>query len=495
MYAGTLISISSEERARLLGNIGTSIDNEIRHRMLAAINVAIDHEILHLANRWNNAEEGTHRFMLDVDMRARLNQPILLINEYEAIAFYFRNSENVYNFGGGAVLGRNDAENARWFEQALDNPGRMVISSEIRGGGGRSAVSFAIHPGAIIFNNNIEVIYFRFAVDFLRGYNLNQGETIITDREGWIIYSTGGFAPGSHLSEFPQIEASSAYITNLAAIDGEQVLITTAVIGTPNWKIIHIDSYNQITDLVSSITIYGYIAGSLYLLFFLLFSLLFYRKIVRPAIMLEVKAMQYQITPHFIINTMNSIKIMAMISRQNNIEKMTESFMRLLSAVLGKSGTESSVAEEIENIKHYIHIMKVRFGEKFGVEYGIDHEILNFTILSFLLQPIVENCILHGFNEKDFGCMIKIKGYCKKDKLFFEVWDNGQGMLETKAQKVLAQNQKNGKGFLSMGVYNVNRRIKLNYGRAYGLHVESVQGEFTQVTFELPMIKNKAVSK
>jgi two-component system sensor histidine kinase YesM len=295
------------------------------------------------------------------------------------------------------------------------------------------------------------------------------------------------------MDDFPQIRDSKPF--SVQTIEGEQVLITAATAPQTNWQIIRIDSYRQISGQVRGVTVYGYIAGGVYLLFFVAFSILFYMKIIRPAVMLELQAMQYQITPHFIINTVNSIKIMAMISRQGDIEKMTEAFMRLLSAVLGKKGTESSAKEEIENIKHYIHIMKVRFGDKFNVEYDIAPEIEELSILSFLLQPIVENSIIHGFNEKDSGCLISIKGYCKDERLIFEVWDNGSGMAPEKARELLFQNHESGNGFLSMGVYNVNRRIKLNYGRGYGLRIESKPDESTCVIFELPMIIAKAGEK
>jgi len=490
MYANTLISISAEERQLSLANISTSIGNEMRQRRLAAINVAVDLDILRVANQWNDASEGLARYMLAAELRTRLNQPILLINEYEAIAFYFRDSNNVYTFGESAPVLAEHAAYAPWHAAALRNPGRLITYSAIHYDGGRMAMSFAIHPGALIPNNDVEVIYFRFLVNFIRDYNLDAGNTIIADSAGYVIYSSLDYQTGEHLRDFPQILAASGMPSSVQTIDGEQVLVTTANIRSTNWRIIHIDHYSQILDQVAGITVYGYLAGSAFLLLFVMFSLLFYKKIVKPSTMLELQAMQYQITPHFIINTMNSIKIMAMISRQSNIEKMTEAFMRLLSAVLGKKGTQSSVAEEIENIKHYIHIMKVRFGDKFDVEYDIDPEILDLTILSFLLQPVVENSIIHGFNEIDFGCMIYIKGYRKKDRLFLEIRDNGTGMTEEKAKKVLSQNQENGKGFLSMGVYNVNRRIRLNYGRSYGLNIKIEPNDHTCVIFELPAIES-----
>jgi len=495
MYVWTLINISAEDRQRMLTNISTSVDNEVQQRMLAAINVAVDIETLSLANRWHSATEAIPRSIFDIEMRSRLSQPILLINGCEAIVFYFKNSNNVYVLGDNTVpvLTAEHARNTPWFKKAIQNPGRMIVDSSLIEEGQGASLTFAIHPSTIISNNQVDVIYFRFNINFINDFGLNQGDTIIAGADGSIIYCALGYRLGLHLDHFPLLRDSQP--SSVINIEGTQKLITTATAPRTNWQIISIDSYNQIARQVQGVTFYAYIAGGLYLLFFVVFSLLFYRKIIRPTLMLELQAMQYQITPHFIINTINSIKIMAVISRQKNIEKMTEAFMRLLSAVLGKKGTESSTKEEIENIKHYIHIMKVRFGDKFIVEYDIQPEIEELRILSFLLQPIVENSIIHGFNEKEFGGKINIKGYCKKDgkenRLIFEVCDNGSGMTPQKARELLLQQQGFGKGFLSMGLYNVNRRIKLNYGRAYGLSIESKPDQCTCVTFELPVIINQ----
>jgi len=486
MYTSTLINISADDRLHLLNNISTSVDNDVQQRMLSAINVAANMEILSLANRWHRTQYIVPRLALDTQLRSRLSQPVLLINKSELITFYFKDSDEVFVFGESNFLSAAYARNTSWYKKALNNRGRMIVDSSIGENG--NSVSFAINPNTIIANNQIEVIYFRFNVNFIHDYGLDQGGIIIAGPERDIIYCSVGYRLGYSLDDFPLIRGSST----IEAINGEKVLITSATAQRIGWTFISIESFRQITGQVRGVTIYGYIAGSLYLLCFVVFSLLFYKKTIKPALMLELQAMQYQITPHFIINTINSIKIMAMIANQRNIEKMTEAFMRLLSSILGKQGTESSVKEEIENIKHYIHIMKVRFGEKFAVEYDVEPSIEELRVLSFLLQPIVENSIIHGFNEKESDCMISIKGYTKGDRLFFEVWDSGSGMSSVKARELPLRNQKNGNGFLSMGVYNVSRRIKLNYGRNYGLQVESKPEESTCVTFELPIIRPKA---
>jgi len=489
MYSRALVNISADNQMQMLNYIRTSVDNEIRQNVLIALNIGINHEVLTLANRWHNEQEAPRRYALDMEMRSRISQPILFVGDYEAITFYFRNSDDIYSFGRVPAIPPYCARQATWYKGALQNPGRIVVDSSLRQVGNRFAMTFAINPGAIIHGNDIEVIYFSFFVDFIRDYNLNYGDVIIADRDGLIIYSTDETRMGLNLSDFPK--TTDLNLSSVQTISGEEMLVSAAIVPTTNWRIIRTIPYGDITRQVGSITIYGYIAISVYVLLFALFSVLFYQKIIKSFLKLEIQTMQYQITPHFIINTLNSIKIMAMISRQEKIEKTTDSFMRLLSAVLGKTGTYSSVKEEIANIKHYIHIMKMRFEDKFEVEYEIDKSVENLVILSFLLQPIVENSIMHGINEKEFGGLIRIRSYTTDNRLIVEIEDNGVGMTEEKAKKLLEQNRKSGSGFLSMGVYNVNQRIRLNFGKRYGLSIKSRQGEYTRVICELPILTSK----
>ena len=482
IYSRALINIETNNKLQLLTNIKTSIDNEMRHRVFASLNIGINYEILSLANRWHNEQHAPIRYTLDMDMRRRLSQPMLFMNEYETIAFYFRDGEDAYFFGS-SWLAPYEARKTSWYQNALANSGLLVIDSSIREVNNRKAVALSISPGPIIFNNEVEVIYFSFFVDFIQDYALDQGTTIITDRNGAVIFDTRERYGELCLNELIQAHGESSIQT----INGEQVLVLVASLPMTGWRIVRLYPYRQIVDQVRSITVYGYFASSIYLAFFVLFSVLFYQRILKPVLQLEIQAMQYQITPHFIINTLNSIKVMALISKQKNIVKITEAFMQLLSSILGKTGTHITIREEIQNIKHYVHIMKVRFGDSFTAEYDIDEGIEDFSVLCFLLQPIVENAIIHGLNGKCFGGKIRIKGYCKKGKIVFEVFDNGGGMTEDEIKKMLKEKRANSKGFLSMGFSNVNQRIKLNYGRGFGLRLESKPDEYTCVIFELPM--------
>lgn len=488
MYSRTLIRNSADIQAEVLGRISTSIDNEMRQRALAALNIGVNYELLTLADRWHRELSGPLRYTIDMEMRSEISQPMLFMNEYQTIAIYFNNSDRVYSFGPVPAIPADEARGTQWHQRALRNPGRLIIDPSIRESGRRAVVTYAINPGAVVHRNDVEVVYFSFYVDFIHDYGLDRGDTVIVCGDGVIIFSTEPERLGLSLRDFPEMQISPSQLSSVQTIDGERVLVTTATVPRTGWQIIRLDPYSEITQQVSGVTVYGYIAISVYLILFILFSIIFYQKIFKSVVKLEIQALQYQITPHFIINTLNSIKIMAIISKQENIVKITEAFMRLLSSALGKTTTLTSIKEEVENIQNYIHVMKIRFGDKFEAEYEIGEDIRELSMLSFLLQPIVENAILHGFNEKDFGGLIRIKGYRRNNQVIFEVWDNGAGMTDDTVKRLLQEKSGRGKGFLSMGVYNVNKRIKLNYGKEYGLRIESAPGEYTRVILELPAL-------
>lgn len=491
LYSRALIQNLADNQIQLLDNVKTSISNEMSGRALAAVNIGINYELLSLADKWNKEEDGPTKYTIDMSMRSKISQPMLYMNEYESITFYFKNSDEAYSYGTGSEIPHEEARKTSWYQKAMRNQGSLVIDSSITEKNHKHLVTYAISPGNIAYNSDVELISFCFYVNFIRDYKLDDENSIIVDENGLIIYSTVKERTGLYLKDFPELELSTTQLSSVQTVDGEKYLVTAAFIPKLNWQLIRLEAYKHITDQVSSTTIYGFVASSFYLLFFILFSLLFYQKIFKPVLKLEIQALQYQITPHFVINTLNSIKIMAIISRQENIVKITESFMRLLSSALGKTGMIVSIKEEIENVRNYIHIMKIRFGDKFETEYEIDESIEGLMMLNFLLQPVVENSIIHGFSEKESGGIISIKGYCSNNKVIFEILDNGSGMTEDTTKKLLKEKQEHEKGFLSMGVYNVNQRIKLNYGREYGLRIESKSGEYTRITLELPVLMYK----
>jgi len=201
----------------------------------------------------------------------------------------------------------------------------------------------------------------------------------------------------------------------------------------------------------------------------------------------EIRALQAQINPHFIYNTLNCIKLMAMMAQKKNIEDMVYAFMILLGGMFKDSKMMITVEEEIEYTKHYVHIMNVRYAGSFDVIWDIDEDILKNLTLKLMLQPIIENAIIHGISQCEEKGLITIKGYIKDKDIIFKIIDNGKGIDPDKIKDLFVDNKNENKR--KVGIYNVNKRIVLNFGDEYGINVVSELKKYTEVTVRVPLIK------
>jgi len=191
----------------------------------------------------------------------------------------------------------------------------------------------------------------------------------------------------------------------------------------------------------------------------------------------ELKALQSQINSHFLYNTLNSIKWMALIAKQDSIANAIISLVKILEYSSKNLEKIVPISEEIDFTKNYVHIQQMRSGDHIKVEFDIDEELFEYMILKLTLQPIIENAFLHAFNDKDEGKII-IKGSISDEYITFEIIDNGSGMEVKQLDKMTC-----------MGMENVNTRIQLNFGEKYGLKIYSEPGEGTHVKILLPIIK------
>jgi len=203
---------------------------------------------------------------------------------------------------------------------------------------------------------------------------------------------------------------------------------------------------------------------------------------------LEFKALQAQINPHFLFNTLNQIKWLADVQKADNIKQLVTSLVTLLHSSMGKGGEYVTVQEEQQYLEHYLNIQQFRYYDKFVAVFDIEEEILQVRMLKFLLQPIVENALIHGLEPLKGRGQLTVKGYEDDGHIVIQVSDNGvgieQGRLKTIFNKVT---EKNRSRFSGIGLVNVQERMKLHYGMSYGLQIESVPGLFTTVTVRIPI--------
>lgn len=203
----------------------------------------------------------------------------------------------------------------------------------------------------------------------------------------------------------------------------------------------------------------------------------------------EYKMLQSQINPHFLYNTLNSIKWMAVAQRTTGIPEMTTALSHLLKNISKGDSTIICLEDELHFLDDYFTIQKYRYGGAIAMEYRIEEEALRkVKILRFTLQPIVENAIFHGIEPKGQEGYIDVHIFRnREDDLQIDVTDDGIGMDEKTIEQVLhAENGSSSNFFRQVGIGNVNKRIKYSFGEKYGISIESRQGEYTRVSVIFP---------
>lgn len=206
----------------------------------------------------------------------------------------------------------------------------------------------------------------------------------------------------------------------------------------------------------------------------------------------EIHALQMQINPHFVYNTLTSIKFLIWQGNKELAIEATDAFIQLLRNTLSNKDEYMTLEAEIENIKNYIKIQNIRYNNKVVITYDINDICREFLVVKMLLQPFVENAFFHAFNNQDNGT-IKIFVRIIKEVLTIEIIDNGLGMKQEQIDGLLLGTVDKGKNFSGLGVKNVNKRIKLLYGDDYGVTISSVINQGTIITIALPIIVDESL--
>jgi len=212
----------------------------------------------------------------------------------------------------------------------------------------------------------------------------------------------------------------------------------------------------------------------------------------------DLKALQAQINPHFLYNTLDSIIWMGEMKQSEKVVQMTSALSKLFRISISKGRELIPIRNEIEHVKSYLTIQEMRYQDKFSYEIHMDPEIMDMTTLKITLQPLVENAIYHGVKEVDHRGLISIAGWLEDNVIVLEVRDNGIGMDEEKLNSLLAVLEDSTEKTARMnkqglGVRNVHERIKLYFGNEYGLSCSSIPGEGTVISVRFPASSLEAV--
>ena len=204
----------------------------------------------------------------------------------------------------------------------------------------------------------------------------------------------------------------------------------------------------------------------------------------------ELDALQSQINPHFLYNTLDSITWMIEGGRNEDAVFMISELAKLLRISLSKGHTIIPIEDELRHSRCYMNIQKVRYRDRFAVVYDVDPSIGGFCTVKLILQPILENAIYYGVGEMDpdDGGTITVRGWRDEGGIGLSVTDNGPGMEEGQAEHVLTDSSIVHRPGSGVGLRNVDTRIRLLFGRDFGLTVVSEQDVGTTVTIRLPAI-------
>ena len=213
----------------------------------------------------------------------------------------------------------------------------------------------------------------------------------------------------------------------------------------------------------------------------------------------ELRALQAQINPHFLYNTLDTIIWMAETQQTDQVVQLVSALSSFFRISLSKGRDWITIGEEIERTRSYLTIQKMRYHDILDYRIEIDDAVLNNTVLKLILQPLVENALYHGIKNKRSGGMIHVRaGQHGDGQIVLEVEDNGIGFTPERLAHVRAQIGDDSdeirleSGF---GIDNVNKRVQLYYGRQYGLSIESEHQVGTRVTLVIPAIAGEAVEK
>lgn len=206
----------------------------------------------------------------------------------------------------------------------------------------------------------------------------------------------------------------------------------------------------------------------------------------------ELKMLQSQIAPHFLYNTLACISSLAKQHKISEVRETIKALVGLLSFSFDRSKEFVSLEEELEGLRMYAYIQKVRYGDKFTMEIDAATETNSKTMLKLTLQPLVENAIFHGLAPLKRSGTIRIRTKCVKDKLIVTIRDNGLGMSSELLNNLLAIRHKapNKHRFTGIGIMNVHERIGLHFGPEYGLSIFSLPDVGTLIRIELPALEH-----
>ena len=205
------------------------------------------------------------------------------------------------------------------------------------------------------------------------------------------------------------------------------------------------------------------------------------------------ESLRAQLNPHFLFNTLTTIRWMAIIRGADNIVEAIDALAHMLGYSMERSGHLVTVKDEVENIKDYLYIQNCRFGNHCRLDVDLEEEVMVLPTMKFILQPIVENAVIHGYDKNREEIRIQIYGRIEADHLLIYVEDDGTGMNQAVIEEFESSKQMHDKAgnLTGIGMKTVDECIRITWGDNYGLTIESQENQGTIVKYTLPVIQGE----
>lgn len=549
VYKRDLLQQTTERTLQTLHAVTYSAQQEISKIEYAAAAVGVDRDILSTATALHQADESNRYAYINQLTLALSRYTYSMSSQLLAIHFFYK-SGGVYSFKQNMTKDEKELRSEAWYPQTLQQKDNVQFLSlqqtRLYGVTVPLAVAAAIAPSDYHTLSDVEMVYFSLneeAFDkILRQQPHDDSTYVIVSKEGQVVTASYDWDPKSLSSaKLGQIGvAREGHFID--QVSGRQTLVTYASVGDTDWKVVQEIPYSKVTanyDRIFKIVLlvtFAVIAIFVLISFYLVHSLtrpihLLVRKMslvmegelnakigtsgIAEMAMLgrtfnhmldqiklllrqreeqeqtkrkaEFAALQSQINPHFLINTLNAIRLMALISKADNIRNMTNALMRLVSSSFNRGGVLIRFSDEIDHLKHYLYIMEIRYGNTFEIEWQIDAQVESKYLLKLLLQPILENSIVHGMAGKETRGKIVIAAHLHEGSLHIVISDNGEGMTEEQLEEF--RTRRSPHTFTGMGVANVHHRIQLHHGEEYGITLTANEPTGTKVSIRIPILQ------
>ena len=549
-YRRFSLELAASRAANALAPLAQGIDEEARRAALLAATLSTDQQFVTAAVSLNAVRNPRDEYEISSRIDDRLSAFFNYTNKIGAILLYFRDRP-VFLLRNNRYLFDRPLDKGTWYETVTAAPDATIIMGDFDNYGldpvKRPLLKVAVCPSRDSLNGGFQAMVVAFRVPFLdriveSDVGSFENELLLVDGEGTVILAGRPEKIGTRID--PSLLSPSVFKAG-----GSTFLSSTASIPAADWTLISVTDYSRVMrDIDAFAGLARWVLLAL-LLAFAVYIEVFFRQLIHPIrtiigemgrveqgnwdirvkesgpaelsqlsrsfntmvsevkrltaerelqererARLELEALRLQINPHFLTNTLNSIKMMAAISNAEPIRRMTSALMRVVSSSFRDGDSPASLGEELEILEQYLLIMRVRYGDTFDVRIEVPGELRGLSVLRMLLQPMVENSILHGLQGLDRRGEITIRGRIESpgagsEALVLEVRDNGRGAAQDKLAQALAGSPERHHGMTSIGLANIQRRITLNHGSGYGLVVETETGRGTTVTLRLPVIR------